>query len=49
MKVKSLTDDWPEARQRKRKWVKAKKAAALVRPPELKRIIRDFDPDTLPK
>ena len=44
VKVKSLSADFPEAGQRKRKWVSRKKAAQMVAEPELARILRDFDP-----
>lgn len=44
VKVKSLSDKFPEKDQRQRKWVSRKKAASLVQEPELARIIRDFDP-----
>ncbi|MEL7164798.1 MAG: NUDIX hydrolase [Pseudomonadota bacterium] len=44
VKVKSLANAFPEAGQRKRKWVSQKKAAALVEEPELSRILKDFDP-----
>lgn len=44
VRVKSLAKTWPEAHERKRKWVSRKKAAALVSEPELSRILRDFDP-----
>ncbi|MEL6564346.1 MAG: NUDIX hydrolase [Pseudomonadota bacterium] len=44
VRVKSLESDFPEAGQRKRKWVSRKKAAAMVGEPELARILRDFDP-----
>ncbi len=44
VKVKSLAADYPEASQRKRRWVSRKKAAAMVGEPELARILRDFDP-----
>lgn len=44
VKVKTLMADYPEAGQRKRKWVSRKKAAAMVGEPELARILRDFDP-----
>ena len=47
VKVKSLADDFPEAGQRKRKWVSRKKAAGMVDEPELARILRDFDPRAL--
>ena len=45
--VKELADDFPEAGLRKRKWFSCKKAAARVREPELKRILRKFDPARL--
>ena len=44
IKVKSVSNKFPEAGQRKRKWVGRKKAAAMVGEPELARILRDFDP-----
>lgn len=44
VRVKSLSKDYPEATERKRKWVSRKKAAAMVGEPELTRILRDFDP-----
>lgn len=44
VKVKSLARDYPEASQRRRKWVSRKKAATLVDEPELSRILLDFDP-----
>ena len=44
LKVKKLAKDFPEAGQRKRKWVSPKKAAAMVREPELAHILGSFDP-----
>ncbi len=44
VRVKSLAKTYPEMRERKRKWVSRKKAAAMVDEPELARILRDFDP-----
>lgn len=44
LKVKKLAKDYPEAGQRKRKWVSRKRAAQMVAEPELARILRDFDP-----
>lgn len=44
VKVKKLAKDFPEAGQRKRKWVSPKKAAAMVSEPELAHIIKTFDP-----
>lgn len=47
IKVTSLAREYPEAKQRRRKWVSRKKAASLVDEPELSRILRDFDPRAL--
>jgi 8-oxo-dGTP pyrophosphatase MutT (NUDIX family) len=47
VKVKALTNDYPEADQRKRKWMRPKKAAARVDEPELAAILRHFDPKAL--
>jgi len=47
VRVKSVAANFPEAGQRKRKWVSRKRAAQLVTEPELSRIIRDFDPRLL--
>lgn len=44
VKVKSLKRDYPEARQRQRKWVTRKRAAKMMSQPELSRILLDFDP-----
>ena len=44
IRVKSLERTFPEAGERKRKWVSRKKAAVMVGEPELSRILRDFDP-----
>ncbi|WP_460274194.1 NUDIX hydrolase [Celeribacter sp. ULVN23_4] len=44
LKARWVFDKYPEAGQRKRKWVSAKKAASLVDEPELAQIIRHFDP-----
>lgn len=47
LKVKSLSRDFPEAGQRKRKWLTPRKAAARVDEPELAQILRGFDPNAL--
>lgn len=47
VKVLSLRGDYPERRQRRRKWFTLKKAAGQVDEPELAQILRDFDPKTL--
>ena len=44
IEVQNLADEFPEVSERKRKWMSRKKAAKLVREPELSRIILDFDP-----
>jgi len=44
MKVRECAPDFPEAGQRKRKWLRPKKAAALVDEPELAEMIRRFKP-----
>lgn len=44
VEVTDVADKYPESRQRDRKWVSPKKAAAMVDDPELSRIVRDFDP-----
>ncbi|MEM7723584.1 MAG: NUDIX hydrolase [Pseudomonadota bacterium] len=47
LEVSRLDDTFPEAGRRKRKWMSPKKAAARVDEPELKQIIRNFDPKVL--
>ncbi|MEP2027507.1 MAG: NUDIX hydrolase [Paracoccaceae bacterium] len=47
VRIKSLSAEYPEAGQRKRKWFSLKKAALVVGEPELARILRDFDPKLL--
>jgi len=49
VRVKSLASDFPEAGQRKRKWMRPKKAAQRVSEPELAQILRNFDPMLLPR
>lgn len=49
VKVKRLHDSFPEAHQRRRKWVSRKKAARMVQEPELSRILKNFKPKTLRK
>lgn len=44
MKVRELSKDYPEAHERKRKWMRPKRAAALVDEPDLAHLIRNFDP-----
>ena len=44
LKARWVFDKYPEADQRKRKWVTLKKAVGMVDDPELSQIIRHFDP-----
>lgn len=39
--VKEVADEFPEVEERRRKWVSAEDAAAMVQEPELKAILRD--------
>ena len=47
VRVKSLAHDFPEAGQRKRKWMSPKKAAQRISEPELAHLLRKFDPAQL--
>lgn len=47
VRVKSVAKSYPEAGQRKRKWMSAKKAAQIVNEPELAHILKGFDPGKL--
>lgn len=47
VKVRRLVENFPEKRERKRKWFSRKKAAARVDEPELRHMIRNFDPGLL--
>ncbi|PTX56947.1 8-oxo-dGTP pyrophosphatase MutT (NUDIX family) [Litoreibacter ponti] len=47
VKVQKVHKDWPEAKERKRRWFTIKKAASLVREPELRKIIKNFDASLL--
>jgi hypothetical protein len=44
IEVLRLDDDFPEAGQRKRKWLSPKKAARRVSEPELRHLLSAFDP-----
>lgn len=48
LRVKRLARSFPEAGQRKRKWVSPKRAAQLVDEPELSQLLERFDPRGLP-
>lgn len=47
IKVKRLRSDYPEAAERDRKWVTPKKASVMLAEPELRQMVRDFDPTSL--
>lgn len=47
LRVKKVAGRWPEAGERRRRWVSRKKALKLVDAPELARIIETFDPKEL--
>lgn len=47
IRVKKLLKSFPESGERKRRWVTPKKAASMIDEPELRRIIRHFDPKAL--
>ncbi|MEM9524319.1 MAG: NUDIX hydrolase [Pseudomonadota bacterium] len=47
LKVKKLSDEFPEAGERERKWFSQKQAVARVDTPGLRQIIRHFNPDSL--
>lgn len=44
LEVRRLARTWPEASERRRRWMPRSKAAARVREPELARIIASFEP-----
>jgi len=44
LEVRKLESEFPEAGQRKLKWMAPRKAAARVKEPDLQKIIRNFDP-----
>lgn len=48
VKVTNLLDRYPEAAQRKRKWMSLKKAAQKIDEPELAHMIRTFEAKRLP-
>lgn len=45
LRVGKLLPDWPERRQRVRRWMTPRKAAARVAEPELAALLAGFDPD----
>lgn len=47
IEVLRIDDDYPEARERKRKWLSPKKAARRVAEPELRQLLTGFDPARL--
>ncbi|MDA5092505.1 NUDIX hydrolase [Aliiroseovarius sp. KMU-50] len=42
LKVKELTDDFPEANERNRTWVRPDEAVKMVNEPGLKKLLRNF-------
>jgi len=44
LEVRNVHSDWPEAHQRKRRWLSPKKAAKKLQEPALKRIVAGFTP-----
>ncbi|MFX0542586.1 NUDIX hydrolase [Roseovarius sp. S4756] len=44
MKVNEIATEYPEAHERRRKWLRPKKAAAMVDEADLAHLIRNFDP-----
>lgn len=44
LRVKKVHDDWPEKGERRRQWFTRKKAAAMLAEPELREMLRAFDP-----
>lgn len=44
LKVAETRDAYPEAKERRRRWMSREDAAKAVREPELKALIRGFDP-----
>lgn len=45
--ARRLKKKYPEAGERRRKWFSPKKAAKLVKEPELSKLIKSFNPDNL--
>ncbi|QUS36824.1 NUDIX domain-containing protein [Falsirhodobacter algicola] len=43
LKVRALEKDYPERKQRRRRWVSCSKAARLVREPDLAALLRAFE------
>lgn len=44
LRVDKMSNDFPERKQRRRKWVTPKRAAKMVDEPELKELLRHFTP-----
>lgn len=45
IKVRRLQDNYPERKERRRKWFSPKKAAKRVSEPELRALLQNFDPN----
>lgn len=43
VEVETVHDDWPERKARRRKWVRPAEAARLLKVPELRHIVLQFD------
>jgi hypothetical protein len=49
LEVRKVDDHYPEMKARKRRWMSCKKAASRVDEPELRTILRNFNPKHLRK
>ena len=47
VRVKKVLDEYPEMGERRRKWFSLKKAVEKVREPDLRKILKHFDPALL--
>jgi len=47
LKVKRVLNDYPERHQRQRKWLPLKRAAEKISDPELRAVLKGFDPRLL--
>lgn len=47
IRVRALAESYPEVAERRRKWMRPKKAASKVNEPELAHILRSFNPRLL--
>ena len=49
VRVTKLANDYPEAKERKRQWVSPKRALKQLDEPELREILKGFNPARLPR